>query len=142
MSHLYHRYLRKRARETSINTKIIEEKAQREKSMLLAYFLWLFTGVIGGHRFYLGRHFSAFMLLLAFVSLMVSFYHIELFLLLFILIPTPPYIIFAAFWFWILLFVFDLFWTASAVNKINRSLKKYREKEDNFSCIQYPTEPK
>ena len=27
----------------------------RRKSLLLAYLLWLITGLIGGHRFYLGR---------------------------------------------------------------------------------------
>ncbi len=35
------------------------EMKQRGKSMLVAYLLWYFLGIFGGHRFYMGRTGSA-----------------------------------------------------------------------------------
>jgi len=38
----------------------------RPKSLAFAYFLWLFLGVFGAHRFYLGRWFTGFLYLISY----------------------------------------------------------------------------
>ena len=52
---------------------LIEHRVANEaKSIVLAYLLLVFVGYFGGHRFYLGRPFSAIVLLLLFLLGYVS----------------------------------------------------------------------
>ncbi|CAD2072002.1 TM2 domain-containing protein [Phocicoccus pinnipedialis] len=53
-------------RNLSLNEKIYVESyvENNKKSMLLAYLLWFFLGMLGIHRFYLGRWISGLILLL------------------------------------------------------------------------------
>ena len=45
-----------------------------KKSLLVSYLLWFFLGYVGGHRFYLGRPISGFiMLALSAVTLLLTF---------------------------------------------------------------------
>lgn len=44
---------------------LIEQRVANDaKSVMVAYVLWFFAGLAGAHRFYLGRSFSGFILLL------------------------------------------------------------------------------
>ncbi len=46
----------------------IEQRVSRTaRSMRTAYFIWVFTGALGGHRFYLGRLPSGLIMLLLFI---------------------------------------------------------------------------
>jgi TM2 domain-containing membrane protein YozV len=61
------------------------EMRSRSKSMLIAYVIWLFVGVLGGHRFYLGQRNAGIAYLVTFIiGLLLAFVLIG-FLVLFIL---------------------------------------------------------
>lgn len=42
-----------------------------KKSMLLAYVIWYFVGMFGGHRFYMGQKSSAIWMLVIFIASLV-----------------------------------------------------------------------
>ena len=139
MSHYHHRYMPQKPREKVVKTAPVVAKSTRKKSMGLAYLLWLLTGVIGGHRFYLGRYGSGFMLLGAFISLLIGLYSAGPYFLLFMYFPAPPFVFFVAFWGWLLLVIFDLYWTSFAIRKHNQSIST-KLKKDDLSQVNYPSE--
>ena len=119
MEHYYYRYQPRAKTAPPKSIPIKSERIYRPKSMGLAYFLWFVTGVIGGHRFYLGRYFTASFLLLSFTSFLIGFAHVGGYYLLFMFFPGPTLIIFLSFWGSCLLLFFDFFWISFEVDRQN-----------------------
>lgn len=46
----------------------LEKIKQHQKSTGVAFFLWLFTGALGGHRFYTKRYKTGLLFLIAFIT--------------------------------------------------------------------------
>ena len=150
MSHFHHRYLPRKAKGRSTNTKIIVDKPFREKSMIIAYLLWMISGVVGGHRIYLERYVAVGGLFISYAILYIGLLklgvdrieHIPygIYLLMsprLITIPWKLSLIYVC-----LLPIIDLFWTASAVRKHNHSVESKLRKRDDLSQISYPSEPR
>lgn len=69
--------------QTSDSVKLMRYDANK-KSPLIAYLLWFFLGMLGAHRFYLGRTGSAIAMLVltlvAFVMMLVLIGHLLIFI--------------------------------------------------------------
>ncbi|MEH6633499.1 MAG: TM2 domain-containing protein [Halopseudomonas aestusnigri] len=118
------------------------------KSLPIAYLLWLFTGVFGGHRWYLGKRWSAATIL---ISSLFFFFWLRIFafkvfpdniqglqdMYSYMLLNPLQNIRFSfryfsnnvlhillnfTFWFNSLLLLFDLFWIYFAVRKQSKAL--------------------
>jgi len=63
---------------------LVEQRlANEKKSMLVAYLLWLFTGSLGGHRFYLGKTGTALVMLALFlIGVVTSVIYVGIFFIL------------------------------------------------------------
>lgn len=50
---------------------LLESEVKSEgKNMVVAYILWYFLGVFGGHRFYMGRTGSAIVMIVLFITIL------------------------------------------------------------------------
>ncbi len=112
------------------------------KSLPIAYLLWLFTGIFGGHRWYLGKRWSAFFLIIASlfiffseILIMVLAGNIELIINILNLARYSKELWSASYGagimititmivnlYWISQLFFDIFWIRTEVNRQNKGL--------------------
>lgn len=65
-----------------MDTLQIERLKQSQKSILVAYLLWWFFGIFGGHRFYMGKKHAVTMLVITIIGFLTAVLIVGWFLLL------------------------------------------------------------